>query len=78
MFRPILLTAIVVGMAVSSCAAKESKTGDGASAAQVTVNATDTECVLSASGGGTGGALGGAPAAHPRVRTAAAVALNKE
>jgi multisubunit Na+/H+ antiporter MnhC subunit len=27
-FRPILLTAIVVGMAVSSCAAKESKTAE--------------------------------------------------
>lgn len=53
-FRPILLTAIVVGMAVSSCAAKESKTAESTSAAQVTVNATDTECVLSASGGGTG------------------------
>jgi len=56
-FRPILLTAIVVGMAVSSCAAKESKTGEakeGAPGAQVTVNATDTGCALSASEGGTG------------------------
>ena len=53
-FRPILLTAVVVGMAVSSCAAKESKTAESASAAQITVNATDTECVLSAGQGGTG------------------------
>lgn len=56
-FRPILLTALAVGMAVSSCAAKESKTaesGAGSPGAQVTVNATDTGCELSAVEGGTG------------------------
>lgn len=56
-FRPILLTAVVVGMAVSSCAAKESKPAEGASGAsgaQITVDATDTGCALSASAGGKG------------------------
>lgn len=53
-FRPVLLTAIVVVMAVSSCAAKESTPTENASGAKVTVNATDTGCELSAAEGGTG------------------------
>ena len=53
-FRPVLLTAIVVVMAVSSCAAKESTPTENASGAKVTVNATDTGCELSAAERGTG------------------------
>lgn len=52
--RPILLTALAVGMTVSSCAAKESTPAEGASKAQITVNASDTACSLSASEGGKG------------------------
>ncbi len=52
--RPILLTAIAVSLTVSSCAAKESKPAEGASPAQITVDATDTGCALSAGEGNTG------------------------
>lgn len=58
--RPIFvaLTALAVAGGVPSCAAKESKPAAGSSAvtaaAEITVNATDTECALSATEGPAG------------------------
>jgi iron uptake system component EfeO len=52
----VALAAILAASTGAGCSAKDSKTSESAKAAstQVTVNATDSECVLSASEGGTG------------------------
>lgn len=54
--RTATLAAIAAALFVAGCSAKESETSEGSTGAgaQVTVNATDSECVLSASDGGTG------------------------
>jgi iron uptake system component EfeO len=50
------LATITIGVALTGCTAKESKDAAGgqATGSQVSVNATDSECALSASEGGTG------------------------